>query len=165
MDYLNSQCGFTLDKMFVINTLKALEFKVQDYGTTMLITPPSFRATKDISLPADIVEEVARMYGYDNIKPMPVKAEISPVEQSVEHNLEYETKLMLAENFGLSEVHSYVWNFADFNKEYGIETTPVAKIINSTDPSANAIRSEMVPTLIKMAVENKDRNLRPQVFH
>lgn len=164
MDYLNSQCGFSLDKMFVINTLKALEFKVQDYGTTMLITPPSFRATKDISLPADIVEEVARMYGYDNIKPMPVKAEISPVEQSREQTLEYETKLMLAENFGLNEVHTYVWNFADFNKEYGIETNPVAKIINSTDPSANAIRSELVPTLIKIAVENKNTTKNVGIF-
>ncbi len=164
MEYLNSQCGFSLDKMFVINTLKALEFKVQDYGTTMLITPPSFRATKDISLPADIVEEVARMYGYDNIKPMPVKAEISPVEQSREQTLEYETKLILAENFGLNEVHTYIWNFADFNKEYGIETTPVAKIINSTDPSANAIRSELVPTLIKIAVENKNTTKNVGIF-
>lgn len=164
MEYINSQCGFKLDRMFVQNTLKALEFKVQDYGTTLMVTPPSFRATKDVSIKADIVEEVARMYGYDNIVPTPVISEINPVEQSKEHNLEYETKLTLAENFGLNEVHTYVWNYADFNKEYGIETTPVAKIVNSTDPSANAIRQELVPTLIKIATENKNTDKEIGIF-
>ena len=45
--------------------LKDLQFKVQDAGEELLVTVPAHRV--DVSLEADLIEEVARMYGYDRV--------------------------------------------------------------------------------------------------
>lgn len=66
-EFLEQRLGATLAPDFVTKTLRTLEFKVQDNNGEYSITVPSFRATKDISIKEDIVEEVARFFGYTNI--------------------------------------------------------------------------------------------------
>ena len=155
-EFINHYVGVKLSTEFIINTLTSLGFKVKNDGFNLQIEVPSFRATKDVTIPVDIVEEVARIYGYDNIKPEPVKELVEPVEQSFEHLLEYDTKLCLAEKFGLNETHSYIWNDEAKNKELGIETTSYVKILNSIVKENNQIRSELLPTILKVVDGNKN---------
>ena len=74
-------------------------------------------------------EEIFRMYGYDNIPSATIEMPLKPVEQIETHKLEYQIKYALASKFGLNEVHSYVWNYKDFNEEIGIEEENEAKHI------------------------------------
>lgn len=155
-DFINHYVGVKFSNEFIINTLTSLGFKVKNDGFNLQIEVPSYRATKDVTLPVDIVEEVARIYGYDNIVPEPVKEVIEPVEQQPEHLMEYDIKLCLAEKFGLNEVHSYVWNDDSSNKNLNIQTTSYIKVLNNIVKENNAIRSELLPTMLKVVNDNKN---------
>ena len=57
----------------IVGILESLKFGVTVDGEELTIKVPTFRASKDVSIKADIVEEVARIYGFDNIIPAPTK--------------------------------------------------------------------------------------------
>lgn len=156
MDFINHYVGTKLSTQFVLDTLKSLGFGVKNDGFNLQIDVPSYRATKDVTIPVDIVEEVARIYGYNNIVPEPVKEEIEPVEQSREHLLEYDTKLCLAQKFALNETHSYIWTDEKSNSQLSIETTSFVKILNSIVKENGEIRSELAPTILKVLNQNKN---------
>lgn len=153
--FINHYIGANLGTEYIINVLSSLGFKVNTDGYNLEIVVPSYRATKDVTIAVDIVEEVSRIYGYDNILAQPVVDSILPVEQDREHQLEYDIKLTLAQKFGLNETHSYIWNDVATNKQLGIQTNGHIKILNSTIKDNDEIRSELVPTLLKVVNDNK----------
>lgn len=66
LDFIESRLGIALSKHQVINTLTPLGFTASWQGTTILVKVPSWRGN-DIAIPEDLVEEVARIYGYHNL--------------------------------------------------------------------------------------------------
>lgn len=164
MPFINKYIGVELNSNIVCNILTSLGFITNVSGENILVKVPSFRATKDINIAVDLVEEVARMYGYDNIEAKPVVGELTPVDQQQEHLLEYETKMLLAEKFNLNEIHSYIWNDVKSNKELNINTKGYVKVLNSTVKDNDEIRSELVPTLLKCVYENKKYEQEIGVF-
>jgi phenylalanyl-tRNA synthetase beta chain len=155
VDFINHYTGLKLTGEYITSVLTSLGFGVKTDGRNLDIAVPSYRATKDVTIAVDIVEEISRIYGYDNIVPAPVVDKIEPVEQQHEHLLEYDVKLSLAEKFGLNETQSYIWNDVATNKELNIETSGYIKILNSTVKDNDEIRSELVPTLLKVVNDNK----------
>ncbi len=142
---------------FIESTLKKLGFTILSKNDDeMQILVPSFRATKDISIKEDIVEEVARLYGYDNIVPETLKMAVHPVAQDFSHIMEYKTKRLLAEKYGFSEVHSYIWNYADYNEAKGIKTKSFVELLDSSNSGQSGLRCEMLPSLIKFYDENRN---------
>ena len=69
MDWLSRKLGLAVGAEQVRDILTRLEFKVSGTAETLEVTPPSWRATKDISIKDDLVEEVGRMIGYGAIEP------------------------------------------------------------------------------------------------
>lgn len=155
MEFINKYVGIEFKPEQVGKILTNLGFKVNYNGNTLSIKVPSYRATKDVTIAVDIVEEIARMYGYDNIPQIPVTASLSPVEQSSEHLMEYDTKLMLAEKYGLNEVHTYIWNDEKTKKDLSLDTHGYVKVLNSTVKDNDEIRAELVPSLLKVVNDNK----------
>lgn len=155
LSFINKSIGVEVSPTDVNKILASLGFGVDLSGDNISIKVPSYRATKDVSIAADIVEEVARMYGYDNIEARPVEGVLTPVEQQPEHILEYETKVMLAEKYALNEVHTYIWNDTKTNKDLNINTHGYVKVLNSTVKDNDEIRSELVPSMLKVVKDNK----------
>lgn len=79
--------------------MTALGFKVQLSGNDFSVEVPSWRATKDISLKADIIEEITRIYGYDNFEVNTAVAPLYPVRADVEKNIEDKIKDILVKRF------------------------------------------------------------------
>ena len=160
LDFLARRGGVKLELDTVVDTLKRLGFTVsilnQEKGEIKVVVP-SYRGTKDVSIKEDLVEEIFRMYGYDNIKSEPMAMPLQPVEQIPTHTVEYDVKYALASLFGLNEVHSYVWNYADYNKSVGIEQTSALKLMDSSLSGQSGLRANLVPTIIKFADENKNK--------
>lgn len=166
-DFLCRRGGVKLSLFEVVDTLTRLGFQVEiidKIQEKLKVIVPSFRATKDISIKEDLVEEIFRMYGYDNIKSAPMSMPLKPVEQIPTHTVEYEIKHALASIFNLHEVHSYIWNYEDFNKSVGIEQKSVLSLMDSSLSGQSGIRSELLPTLIKFADENKNKFLSFGIF-
>ena len=64
--------GIALDKADMRRALERLQLPVTDLGDALEVTPPAFRF--DLEIEEDLIEEVARMHGFDNIPALPPKA-------------------------------------------------------------------------------------------
>ena len=147
-DYIDRSIGRELSMDEITTTLKNLEFGLIVDGNTLTIDVPSFRATKDISQKADIIEEIARIHGYDNIEPTTSMWKVSPVQMDSSRELEYSSKELLATKYGMNEIHSYVWYDTQANQELGIEVKDNIKIVNGIVRLDNTLRREMAPTIL-----------------
>ena len=107
---------------------------------------PSWRATKDVTLKADLIEEITRIYGYDNFAPVTAKSPLYPVRMEPEKSTESQIKDILVKRFGLHELHSYLWQYADEYKKLGMEVVDNVKILNATNPNLETLRRSIVPT-------------------
>ena len=159
-DFLYRRGGVKLSLSEVVDTLTRLGFDVEIIDKVkekIKVNVPSFRGTKDVSIKEDLVEEIFRMYGYDNIISAPMEMPLQPATQIDTHTKEYEIKYALASLFGLSEVHSYVWNYEDYNKEVGINENSVLRLMDSSHSGQSGLRRSLAPTIIKFADENKNK--------
>jgi len=163
-EFISRRVGEDISNEFIVNTLNKLGFKTEVQGEEIIITVPSYRATKDVSMKEDIVEEVARMYGYDNINPKSLELECLPAPQIKEHDVEYQTKYMLATKYNLNELHSYIWNYESFNKEHKIDSPVYVSLMDSSSAGQSGIRSELLPTLLKFYSENKNNFSEVGIF-
>ena len=146
--FFDRYIGIDIPFETIVETLKNLKFGVKVNGEKLSVTVPSFRATKDVTAKADLIEEVARIYGYDNIMPQSNLWKISPVKDDEERVIEYETKKMLAEKYGMSEIHSYVWYSEEQNKELEIKVGDNLKIVNGLNRADSTLREYMAPTML-----------------
>ena len=143
--------GILIDSQFIINTLTKLGFEVKENLDDYTVVVPTFRATKDISLEADLIEEIARLYGYENIKLEPLKTEQK--FELLEHTFEseYEVKRLLATKFNMHEVHTYLWYKTSMLNKLKINKDNIKLLGKAED---NILRDDLGLSLIEVAHNN-----------
>ena len=146
LDFIDKYTGIKIDAGTIEHTLKSLGFAVTADGGSFSVTVPSWRATKDVTIKADIVEEITRIYGYDNFAVHTAKAPLYPVRPEQEKTDEDKIKDILVKRFSLHELHSYIWAYYDEYRSLGIEIEDNVKLINATNPNIETIRKSIVPT-------------------
>lgn len=104
VDKLNRSLGLSLDTAAIISIFDRLGFTTAVTGDQLAVTVPPRRW--DISIEADLIEEVARIYGYDNIPNTLPQAGNTIGELTPAQRLSREVRTTL-EGAGLSEVISY----------------------------------------------------------
>ncbi|WOO38496.1 phenylalanine--tRNA ligase subunit beta [Anaerocolumna sp. AGMB13020] len=162
--YVDKYTGIDISVEEIIDTLSALGFAVKYKDKCFTAAVPSYRATKDVTIKADLIEEITRIYGYDNIKGKSNKSLISPIRHSVEREEEYRIKLLLADRFGMNEVHNYIWYDTKANKELGIQTKPNVRIINSVTAENDTVKATLIPSLLGNIYKNMDQIPEIAVF-
>ena len=154
--FIDNYTGIDIPDHLVKEILKSLEFKVKETKKGIYqIAVPTFRATKDINGRADIVEEITRIYGYDNITAKSTYQPLIPVKLNRNVKLEYEVKYALATRYNMHEIHSYIWYDTAFNNQFGIKAKSVIKGVNSINKDNPYIRSTMLPSLLQVVYNNK----------
>jgi len=138
--------GDAITCQHIESTLKALGFGVEVDGDVFTVKVPSWRATKDVTIKADLIEEITRIYGYDNFVPSTAKSSLYPVRMQAEKSAEDRLKDLLVKRFSLHEVHSYLWAYHDEYKKLGMEVEDNVKILNATNPNLETLRRSIVPT-------------------
>lgn len=146
--FVDRYTGIEISNETIVNTLSSLGFKIALNDDTFSVEVPSWRATKDITLKADIIEEITRIYGYDNFDINTANAPLYPVRADEEKTVEDKIKDILVKRFSLHELHSYVWAYYDEMKELGIEIENNIKLVNATNPNIETIRKSIIPTQI-----------------
>ena len=154
--YVDKYTGIDITSDQIEETLTALGFGVTRKGDSFVLIVPSYRATKDVTMKADIIEEITRVYGYDNFEVKSTKSLLSPIRHEVQRDNEYRMKLLLSERYAMSEVHSYIWYETKINKEIGIVTEPNIRVINSVAAENDTLRSTMIPSLLGFVYKNVD---------
>lgn len=153
--YIDRYAGIDIPKERMLKILTSLGFGVECEGENFHIDVPTWRATKDISIKADIVEEITRVYGYDNIEALPIIQPVKLTRMGKDITREYDIKYALADRFNMHEIHSYLWEDSLANKNLGIETNSYIHLINSLQKDNDDIRSSMLPTIIRALAQNK----------
>lgn len=144
--FVDRYTGIEIDNDTIVKTLTSLGFKVELSGDTFDVVVPSWRATKDVTIKADIIEEITRIYGYDNFEINTTRSPLYPVRMDVVKENEDKIKDILVKRYSLHELHSYVWAYYDELKELGIEVEPNIRLANATNPNIETIRKSMIPT-------------------
>ncbi len=162
--YVDRYTGIEISDEQIISTLTSLGFNVKHEGSTFDVTVPSWRATKDVTIKADIIEEITRIYGYDNFKITTTLSPLRPVRKSVNKSDEYYAKDLLVEKFNLHEIHSYIWADSKKFSDINVDVEDNVKLLNSINPDHVVLRNCMVPTLLTVVNENKSFGTEYGVF-
>ena len=144
--FVDKYTGIEIDNDTIIHTLTSLGFDASVEDDKFSVTVPSWRATKDVTMKADIIEEITRIYGYDNFDVHTTRSPLYPVRPDVEKTDEDKLKDILVKRFSLHEVHSYVWGYYDELKAIGLDVEGEIKLANATNPNIETIRNSMIPT-------------------
>ncbi len=153
--YVDRYTGIDITNEQILNTLNALGFNASLENETFTVHVPTWRATKDVTIKADIIEEITRIYGYDNFEITSTKSALAPVMKSTNNNDDRFTKDLLVQRYGLHEVHSYIWCDAKKFRELNMEIEDNVRVINAMTPDHVVLRRSMVPTMISYVNENK----------
>ena len=144
--FVDRYTGIKIDGETIVNTLNGLGFKVVRNGDQFTVDVPSWRITKDVTMRADIIEEITRIYGYDNFDVNTALSPLYPIRSDEVKANEEKIKDLLVKRFSLHEVHSYVWAYNDELKAIGIPVEPNVKLANATNPNIETLRKSMIPT-------------------
>lgn len=135
--------------------LTKLEFTCRRNGTKLLVTPPSYRATKDISIEADLIEEVARFVGYNNIEPSLPRVAARHFEPSRDLALEQRTLDYLCVGGEFVEVHDYIWYDDDWLKKIGFDSGACITLRNPAAENCARLRQTLLPGMLAIAERNR----------
>lgn len=154
--YVDKYTGIDISNEQIEKTLTALGFGVERSGDDYTVSVPSWRATKDVTMKADIIEEITRIYGYDNFEITTTRSPLKPVPNDYGRLEDEEAKDILVKTFGLHEVNSYLWCDGRKCKKLGIDVEDNVKVLNIENSENGNLRNSMLPTLLIDASENKD---------
>ncbi|MBR5826093.1 MAG: phenylalanine--tRNA ligase subunit beta [Clostridia bacterium] len=153
--FVDRYTGIEISNDTIVNTLESLGFGVELADDDFTVTVPSWRATKDVTIKADIIEEITRIYGYDNFDIHTTQSPVYPVRPAEEKTVEDRIKDMLVKRFSLHESHSYVWMYYDECKALGIDIEDNIRLVNATNPNIEVIRKSIIPTqLCQVRINN-----------
>ena len=144
--FVDKYTGINIPNETILKTLASLGFEASESNDNFSVVVPSWRATKDVTIKADIIEEITRIYGYDNFEINTANAPLYPVKPDIEKTVEDRIKDLLVKRFSLHELHSYVWSYYDELKAIGLEPSGVIKLEGATNPNIETIRDSIIPT-------------------
>ena len=162
--FVDKYTGIDISNDTIVKTLKSLGFGVELENDSFTVDVPSWRATKDVTMKADIIEEITRIYGYDNFDVHTAVAPLYPVRPSIEKTVEDKIKDLLVKRFSLHELHSYVWSYYDELKTIGLDADGVIKLDGATNPNIETIRRSIIPTQLCQVKSNTSFALRFGIF-
>jgi phenylalanyl-tRNA synthetase beta chain len=146
-EFIEKKLGVKIDPEFVIKVLTKLGFVTLYQAASYHITVPSWRASKDISLPIDIVEEVARLFGYDQITPLLPSKVTQPGSLDVVFRIR-QIKQLLA-SFGMHEVENYPFYDESFLQSIAWQPQQAVEVRNPVSENWRRLVTSLIPHLCK----------------
>ena len=147
---INGLLGTNYDDALIVKTLKNVGFSVENKGRQLEVLAPYWRT--DIHIKEDIIEEVGRLLGYDNIEPT------LPLHATAEHNKLFELKRRIRRilsKYGANEVLTYSFVNGKLIEKANQDVGKSYKIVNSISPDLQYIRQSIVPSLLDKAYMNQ----------
>lgn len=156
MEFLHSKMGSKLPKKEAIKILEALGFGVKSKGDELWVKIPSWRATKDISIPEDLVEEIIRIHGFDNIVAQMPMFSINPPEQNKLANLERRCKNILVNSLAYTEVYNYSFVSPQSITKLGQDISQHLELENPLSQERPFLRRHLMNNLLENIKKNID---------
>jgi len=140
----------------VVRILQSLGFRAQfDKDEQLHVGIPPHRSEKDISIPADIVEEVLRIYGYGKIEPRMPEVLIQPLHVEKRLRIEHKVRRLLAIGHGFIEVQNYGWYDDAWLAQLGFEPKRPLVLKNPSAQQNRLLRTALVPNVLALVRPNR----------
>lgn len=153
--WVSELIGSPLEKGQMTDILERLQFDVEEVDKrNVRVTVPSFRATKDVSIPQDLVEEIARIQGYDKIVPrLPQILNTPPLRNELLVFIR-ELKAVLAQDLALTEVYTYSFQEDSVLDLFYPENSAFVRLKNPVSMSLSRLRRSLIPGLYSLIEKN-----------
>ena len=156
--------GMDLSPQDVSESLTRLGFDVQVADGTLAVQVPSWRATKDVTTEVDLIEEVGRLQGYDQIQPTPLEAPLVAPTRDGRRRLEHRLTQRLAGVHHSFESQSYSFLDDAWVKRMGHELSDYVVLDNPISDSVRLVRRNPIPSLLDQAHANLRERPAGQLF-
>lgn len=154
LEWLARKLGRAVGKSEVRRILESLQFGVSESDSTRLtVSIPSWRATKDISMPEDLVEEVGRMIGYDSIEPVAPLVSCAPSFDPPEREYLRRIKRTFTA-LGYTEVSNYSFLSEAETTRFGLTPEEHVRVLNPIAAGQELMRASLIPGLCRNITEN-----------
>ena len=155
LSWLERRLGKRLPPEEIRHKMELLGYTISFDGDNMHVVVPTWRSTGDVSIQADIMEEVARMYGYENFEAEPITTSFDGAINQLDKDLERHIKEYLAIRCGMQEVFNYPWMDEQFVNAVLQSTDGILYLSTPPSPAEKYIRSSLLPNLCKDVVKNE----------
>ena len=154
INIFEKKLGVEIVQKDVLNILSHLGFEVKSKKDSYSIKVPSWRATKDISIAEDVVEEVARFYGFNNIvSSLPAMPIIPPLKNNL-RNLERTIGETLVKELGYCEVYNYSFVSENQIVKMGDDLSKYLELDNPLSKERPFLRRNLLPNLLENIKNN-----------
>lgn len=152
-DFLFSRLGKTIEIDEIVRRLSALGFAVDATNELLHVVAPTWRSTGDVSMACDLVEEVARLHGYQNFAPTWPTIELKGPTTSRVRDVERHILEALA-SFGLHEVIFYPWVKDRYLEAAGYEAKGCVRLADPPSPDQASLQRSLIPGLLEAIEAN-----------
>ncbi len=156
LEFLENKMGAKVPKKEIIRILETLGFEVKSRGDELAVKIPSWRATKDVSIPEDLVEEIIRIYGYDKIAAQMPAFSIIPPEVNVLKKMERSCKNILVNSLSYTEVYNYSFISPQTIVKMGDDATKYLELDNPLSQDRPFLRRHLLNNLLENVKKNID---------
>jgi phenylalanyl-tRNA synthetase beta chain len=157
MDWLERKLGRTIESAEVRRILESLEFTVAAPEPRVFsVSVPSWRATRDVTIKDDLLEEIGRMIGYDQIPPL---APLQPVKQpwvNEERLFHHRARALVAAQ-GFTETYNYSFVSEEMARLFHMDPDAHLRVANPISSEQSLLRISLLPGLHKNILENAKR--------
>jgi phenylalanyl-tRNA synthetase beta chain len=150
-EYINDRLGSNLSPESMKEILTNVEFEVELSGNELTVKAPFWRT--DIEIKEDIVEEVGRLYGYENISPSPLIREVNSLKTNKLLDLKSDLRRLLL-RAGANELLTYTFVSKKILTNANQDSTKAYEIANSLSPELNNYRLSLSPSLLAKVHQN-----------
>ncbi len=154
-DHIRKKLGHDIGDDRIKEILSSLRYDLKESGEELTIGVPHFRATKDISIAADIVEEVGRIFGYDNIPPRAPLMPCEPPIKNRERLFERKVKEILSKDLDLTEVMGYSFTGEDILNKLKINEDLELRLRNPLSSEQDRLRRSLIPNMVSFILYNQ----------
>lgn len=145
--------GEEIPEKQIVKILTQLGFELADKGDKWSVKIPTWRATKDVSMAEDLVEEVARIHGYDNLAAALPDMSIAPPKINNIRVLEHLLRDILARDMKAAEIYNYSFVSRE-QKEKLKDNAEYLELDNPLSKEKPLLRRSLLPNLMESAVKN-----------
>ena len=155
LSWLERRLGKRLPPEEIRHKMELLGYGISFSGDNMHVVVPTWRSTGDVSIQADIMEEVARMYGYENFEAEPITTTFDGAINQLDKDLERRIKEYLAIRCGMQEIFTYPWMEESYVNAVLQSTEGILFLSTPPSPAERFVRSSLLPNLCKAVVKNE----------
>jgi phenylalanyl-tRNA synthetase beta chain len=163
VDWLKRKLGRSISADEVRSILESLQFGATETAGGFLVTVPSWRATKDVSIKDDLLEEIGRMIGYESITPEAPLIQ-SVVPHQVPSRIYHRRVRKMAAAQGFTEVSNYSFVSEDMVIPFGLDPASHVRVGNPIAADQRLMRQSLLPGIRKNILENSRHSSTFRLF-